>query len=191
MAGPVGEGEVVEHRADLGVELLGRESLRAIEPDLELALVRRVGILAVLRAPDLLGDAADAADGREAGGDLPAHARGLLKRDARAQGGVGDQVVLAEVRQEPRTQCRQEHGARGSRHQQGDENPQRACMQAGDGLLLQPLAAAQPRRLRSRHVAPHEERAQRRRGAHGDQQRQADRHHEGRRQRPEERALQS
>ena len=163
-------GEVVEHGAHLGVELLGRQALRAVELNLELALVRRIGILAVLGAPDLLGDAANAADGRQACGDPPADARGLLQRDARSQGGVGDQIVLAEVRQEPRAQCRQEHRAGGARQQERGENQQRASVQAGDGAVLECLAAAQPVRLRSRHVAAHEERAQRWRGAHGHEQ---------------------
>src|SRR2546430_13586845 len=48
--------------------------------------------------------------------------RGLLKRDARAQGGVGDQVVLAEVRQEPRTQCRQERSEEHTSELQSQSN---------------------------------------------------------------------
>ena len=64
--------KVVEHVADRRVDLGGVVLELRIDLHLELALVGRIRILAVLRAADLLGDALDAGDGDEPLGDLDA-----------------------------------------------------------------------------------------------------------------------
>ncbi len=67
---------VVEHVADRGVDVRGRVTLLRIDLHFELALVRRVRILAVLGAADLLGDALHARNLRQ-------RLRDVLRRCAR------------------------------------------------------------------------------------------------------------
>ena len=52
--------KVIEHVADRGLDLVAHDALPRVDLNLELALVRRIRVLAVLGAPDLLGDALDA-----------------------------------------------------------------------------------------------------------------------------------
>jgi hypothetical protein len=51
--------KLIEHGTDFRLQLRGRRRTRGVELDLELALIRRIGVLAVLGAADLLGDALD------------------------------------------------------------------------------------------------------------------------------------
>ena len=99
--------KIVEDIADGGVDLARRCGLLRIDLHLELALVRRIRILAVLGAADLLGDALDARNADQPLGDLLADAGGFGERDAGTQRGVCDQVILAEIGQQARTQQRQ------------------------------------------------------------------------------------
>src|SRR5207237_892745 len=100
-----------ELREDLshpGLELPGRGAARRLELNLELALVRRIRILAVLRAADLLRHALDAGNRGQACGDPFPDPRSLEQRDPGAERGMRDQVVLAEIRQQPGAEDRQQ-----------------------------------------------------------------------------------
>ena len=116
---------VVEDIADRRVDL-GRAMARArIDLHLEFALVGGIRILAVLRAPDLLGDTLDAGDCHEPFGYLLAHAGSLRERYARAQRCVGDQIVFAKIRQQAcaraaaDTRCRRGPWQRAGRRSSG------------------------------------------------------------------------
>ena len=101
---------VVEHIADGGIDLARAAALPRIDLHLELALVRRIRILSVLGAADLLGDALDAREWRSSPLEiLRADARGLGERYPGPQRGMRDQVILAEIRQQPRAEQAAEH----------------------------------------------------------------------------------
>ncbi len=183
--------KIIEHVADRGVDLAGAAALARIDLHLELALVRRIRILAVLGAADLLGDALDPGNGDEPLGDLLADAGGLRQRYPGAQRCVRNQIVLAEIGQQSRAQQRQEdHPGNAADEHDGDQRA-RPPVEPCDRGVLAALQAAQKRRFGFRRVPRHHQRAQRRRRAHGDQQRQAHGEQEGNRQGPEERALES
>ena len=183
--------KVIEYRAHPRLDLFGAHSLRAVELNLELTFVRCIRILAVFRAPDLLGHALDAWNRRQPLGNAPAHARRLGERDAGTQRGVRDQVVLTKIGQQPRAEQRQQQHAGGAAQQHRRQHQARARLQPRDRPMLQLLAALQPTGLLARCVAVHQQRAQCRRGAHRHQQRQSDRQQKRGRQRPEECALQT
>ena len=102
---------VIENIADGGIDLGGVVLLPRIDLNFELALVGRIGILAVLGAADLFRDAFDAGNRDETLGDLLPDARGLRERNAGAQRGVRNQIIFAEVGQQARAEQRQEHDA--------------------------------------------------------------------------------
>jgi len=111
-----------------------------IDLHLELALVGRIGVLAVLRPADLLGHAFDTGNGHETSRDLFAHPRGLGQGDAGAERGVSDQVILAKIRQEARTEQRQEHHSRDARRRDDGDEHAGTVVQPGDGAQLPTLA---------------------------------------------------
>ena len=105
-----------------------------------------------------------------------------VERDAGAQRGVRDQVILAKIRQQARAEQRQEHdsGDARSTSDDGDEHA-RPALQPGDGAQLAALAVAAGTRASGLRLVPrHDQHAQRRRRAHGHQQRQAHRQQERR-----------
>ena len=181
---------IVEHVADGSIDLAGIAQ-RRIDLHLELALVGRVGVLAVLRTTDLLGHALDAGNGDEAFRDLLAHPRGLGKRDAGAQRGVRDQVILTKIRKQARAEQRQEHDSRDARCcDDGDEHAG-TIVQPGDRAQLAALAIHEEARLGPGLMPRHDKHTHRRRRAHRDEKRKTHRQQKRDRQRPEECALQS
>src|SRR5438309_10362149 len=137
-------GELREDLSHPGLELPGRGAARRLELNLELALVRRIRILAVLRAADLLRHALDAGNRSQACGDPFPDARSLEQRDAGAERGMRDQVVLAKIRQQPGAEDRQQPKARNSAQQNPDQYRRRARLERRDGAALPALAASQP-----------------------------------------------
>ena len=127
---------IVEHIAYRGIDLARAAALARIDLHLELALVRRVGILAVLGAADLLGDALDAGDGDEPLGDLFADTGGLGQRNPGAQGCVGDQVILAEIGQQPRAEQRQKNDPGDAADEHDRDQRARTLVQPRDGTKL-------------------------------------------------------
>ena len=182
---------VVEHIADLRFDLGRAMPAARIDLHLELALVGRIRILAILRAPDLLGDALDAGNRDQPLGDLLTHARGFRERYSGAKRCVGDQIVLAKIRQQPRAEQRQANDARDAGDGEDGDQHARARVQPFDGAQLLPLAAREELRLRLRVVPRHHQHAHGRRRTHRDQQRQADGQQERDRQRPEKGPLQA
>ena len=181
---------VIEDIANGGIDVGGAAFL-GIDLYLEFAFVGRIGVLTVLRAADLLGDAFDAGDGHETLGDLLTDPRSLGERDAGAKRGMGDQVILPKIRQQARAEQRQEHESRNAgRRQNGDEHA-RPPVKPRDRLPLSTLEVLQEARLGLRPMLRHHEHAHRGRRAHRNEQREPDRQQKRNGQRAEERALQA
>ena len=122
---------IVEHVADRGVDVGRRVAFLRIDLHLELALVRRVRILAVLGAADLLGDALDARNLRE-------RFRDVLRRCARFR----------------RSRCRDE--ATRARSDSSRENPAAGARRAAAAARCRamPVAISTPSSTRGRRSKP-------------------------------------
>jgi hypothetical protein len=113
--------------------------LPRVDLNLELALVRRIGILAVLGAADLLGNTFHAGNGDEAFRDLLTYARGFGERYPRPQRCMGDQVVFAEIGQQTRTEQWQANDSRDAADDQNGDERARPEMKPGDRAQLPAL----------------------------------------------------
>src|SRR5207248_10823905 len=136
-------GSLPQALAHRGPWLPGRGPARRLELHLELALVRRIRIPAVRGAALLTSHALEAGDRSQAYGDPFPDARSLEQRDAGAERGMRDQIVLAEIWQQPGAEDGQQRKAGNPAQQHPDQYRRRARLERRDGAALPALAASQ------------------------------------------------